>query len=637
MRTTLKRGVSRGTTNGTPAVPPSPLTHMSRYGPPRRRIGVTVARVFMWMIVGLLVLIGGLAGGAWLWGEHTVALTAPVTPEEKEAVKALDEAPPVTEPAVALFVGYDWRKGDGAKTNSRSDTLMLVRVDPQQDTISMLSLPRDLLVETSGCAGHAPRLAKINEAYTDCGIKGAIQTVRNLTGVEINYYVTINFAGFQQVVDDLGGVFMDVDRRYFNDNSGFGEDYSAINLEPGYQRLGGRNALAFVRFRHTDNDFYRNARQQAFVKGVKQQLVGLTGIAKLPGVVNTIAESVTIGAGGGKEIDLQTLLSFARLAYDLPSGNLTQPRLENLESNSYFQLIPPEGEIERVVADFVTPDPEAGKKAILVAVGEKPRSQATGAPPASQVTVEVTNGNGVAGAADDAAFLLGQRGYQSLNGGNADKLDYFQSQIVYDADVEGAEAAAAVLAKLLGEAKVEKASPSDELDTMVRVIVGKTFQGNLAPAPRDTTPTHEPARVVADASAVEPLLRQARRKAGFPLLVPTVHESSSSLSTLRPIRVYGLGERGLKGVRIVYNGPSELDYWGIQETNWLDAPVLEGPTVKRRIGGREYGLYFNGSHLHMVAFEENGAAYWVVNTLLDGLTNETMIAIAKGLKPLSKN
>jgi LCP family protein required for cell wall assembly len=635
MRTTLKRGVSRGTTNGTPAVPPVPLTHMSRYGPPRRRIGVTVARVFMWMIIGLLMLIAGLAGGAWLWAEHTVALTAPQTPEEKAAVKVLDKAPAVTEPAVALFVGYDWRKGDGAKTNSRSDTLMLVRVDPQNKTVSMLSLPRDLLVETSGCEGRAPRLTKINEAYTDCGITGAIQTVRNLTGVKINYYVTVNFAGFQKVVDDLGGVFMDVDRRYFNDNSSFGEDYSAIDLEPGYQRLGGNNALAFVRFRHTDNDFFRNARQQAFVKAVKQQVAERTSLTKLPRVVTTLAKSMTIGAGGGKEVDLKTLLSFAKLAYELPSGNLTQPRLENLESNSYFQLILPEGEIDRVVGDFLNPDPDAGKKATSVAVGEKPRSRETDAPPASQVTVEVFNGNGVVGAADDAAYLLGQRGYQSLVGGTAAKTDYFKTQIVYDGDAEGAEAAAAVLANLFGESDVSAATPADALDTMVRVTVGTTFLGNLAPAPRDTTPTHQEANVVTDASAIEPLVRDARRKAGFPLLVPTVHESSSSLSTLRPIRVYGLG--GKEAVRIIYNGPGELDYWGIQETNWTDAPVLEGPTVKRKLGGRTYGLYYSGSHLHMVAFEENGAAYWVVNTLLDGLSNETMIAIAKGLKPLPKN
>jgi LCP family protein required for cell wall assembly len=637
MRTTLKRGVSRGTTNGTPAVPPSPLTHMSRYGPPRRHIGVTVARAFMWVIIGLLVLIGGLAGGAWLWAEDTIALTRPQTEDDKKAQAILDEAPALTEPAVALFVGYDWRKEDGPKSNSRSDTLMLVRADPQNKTVSMLSLPRDLLVETSGCEGHAPRLAKINEAYTDCGITGAIETVRNLTGVKINYYVTVNFAGFQQVVDSLGGVFMDVDRRYFNDNSSFGERYSAINLEPGYQKLGGRNALAFVRFRHTDNDFFRNARQQAFVKAVKQQLADRTSLTKLPGVVRTLAKAMTIGAGGGKDVDFQTLLSFAKLAYDLPSGNLTQPRLENLEDNSAFQLTIPDGEMDRVVTEFLNPDPDAGKKATSVAVGEKPRSDASDAPPAADVTVETMNGNGVVGAAGDAALLLAQRSYQSIVGGTAAKTDYFNTEIVYDGDVEGAEAAAAVLAKLFDPADVVAATPSDALETMVRVTVGTTFQGHLAPAPRDTTPTHQEANVVTDASAVEPLIRQARGKAGFPLLVPTVHESSSSLSTLRPIRVYGLGGDGEQAVRIVYNGPTELDYWGIQETNWTDPPVLEGPTVKRRFGGREYSLYYSGSHLHMVAFQENGAAYWVVNTLLDGLSNETMLAIAKGLKPLPKN
>ncbi len=637
MRTTLKRGVSRATTNGTPAVPPVPLTQMSRYGPPRRSIAASIGRVFLWMIVGLLILIGGLAGGAWLWGEHTVALLAPKTAEEKAAADVLDDVPKVNEPAVALFIGYDWRKGDGGKQNSRSDTLMLVRADPQQETISMLSFPRDLLVTTAGCEGHPPRTTKINEAYTDCGIKGAIETVKQLTGVPINYYVTVDFRGFIDTVDELDGIFMDIDRRYFNDNSSFGEDYSAIDLEPGYQRLNGRRALSFVRFRHTDNDFFRNARQQQFIKGLKQQLVARSSISKLGGVVTTIAKAVTVGVGGGKRVDFDTLMKFGRLAYDLPTGNLFQPRLQNLESNAYFQLTPPEGEIERAVQEFLNPDTDAGKKATRSAVGEKPGKTTTDAPPASQVTVETLNGNGVEGSADDATYLLGQRGYQAITGGNAATQDNFQTQIVYDSEETGAEAAARVLATLFDTTKVTAASPADSLVTMVRVIVGTTFQGSLAPAPKDSTPEHQPAQVVTDSSAVEPLVREARPQARFPLLVPTVHESSSSLSTLRPIRVYGLGGPGNRAVRIVYNGPSELDYWGIQETNWTDAPILEGPTLKRKIGGREYSFYYNGSHIHMIAFEENGAAYMTINTLLDGLSNETMIAIAKGLKPLPKN
>jgi hypothetical protein len=88
-----------------------------------------------------------------------------------------------------------------------------------------------------------------------------------------------------------------------------------------------------------------------------------------------------------------------------------------------------------------------------------------------------------------------------------------------------------------------------------------------------------------------------------------------------------------QGLRLTYvTGTNE--YWGIQQTSWTDAPILNGPTMTRRIKGREYRLYFNGPKLHIVAFEEDGAAYWVTNTLLNSLSNETMLAIAKGLKPL---
>jgi hypothetical protein len=163
------------------------------------------------------------------------------------------------------------------------------------------------------------------------------------------------------------------------------------------------------------------------------------------------------------------------------------------------------------------------------------------------------------------------------------------------------------------------------------VIVGQTYQSTLAPVPRDRTPKRQPPKVTTDPQHAAGHVRVAQRKVDFPLLVPTVRESSSSLSTLMAARAYDLGEG--KGFRLVYNGPTETDYWGIQQTDWTDAPILESPTLTRKIAGREYRLYFNGSKLHMVAFLENDSAYWVVNTLLDGLSNETMLAIAKGLKP----
>jgi hypothetical protein len=77
------------------------------------------------------------------------------------------------------------------------------------------------------------------------------------------------------------------------------------------------------------------------------------------------------------------------------------------------------------------------------------------------------------------------------------------------------------------------------------------------------------------------------------------------------------------------------DYWGVQETDFAAAPALSDRSFHRIIKGRAYDLYYSGNRLHMVVLRRNGASYWVVNTLLDSLSNETMIAIAQGLKPLS--
>jgi LCP family protein required for cell wall assembly len=636
MKTTLKRGASRNETNGVPVLPPGPLTQITRYGPPRRGVLSLVGRIVLWLLVVVLVALGGLVGGVWLWWEHSVAATAPSTPEERAAQEILDKVPAPDHPAVAIVIGYDRREGKERSLDTRSDTIMLLRADPRLKTISMLSFPRDLQVELAPCEGFPTRVGRINQAFTECGTKGTVQTVRKLTGVPINYFITVNFRSFIEIVDDLGGVYLDVDRRYFNDNDGLGpgQTFSAIDLHPGYQRLDGPDALAFVRYRHTDNDFYRNARQQEFVKAVKQQVSGLSAAWKLRGIVDAITSHVTVGQGGGKGLSPETVLSYAKLAYELPSGNLFQARIEGLSSNAYFDVLAPEAEVDAAVEEFMNPDPEAAQKAASATVGEKPKSRIRKGPPPSAVTVEVLNGNGVAGAAGEAAYLLDKRGYKAVSGGNAGRQNYFKTTILYDAGREGGKGAAEDMAKLFGDAEVVVATPEEGVETMLRVIVGQTFQGSLAPGPKDETPKHQPPKVEKDSSVI-PLVRRQQRKVGFPLLAPTLRESSSSLSTLEGIRVYNL--HGEKALRLVYNGPFATDYWGIQETGWTDAPVLDGASVTRKIGGREYRLFFNGAHLHVVAFEENGAAYWVTNTLLDGLSNETMLAIAKGLRAVRRS
>jgi LCP family protein required for cell wall assembly len=625
MRTTLKRGTAgHAGGNGHDGIPPAPLSRATRYTTKRRGPLRLIGKFVMWLVILVLMAAGALAGGAWLYINESVAEVRAHTQPVKDAETELTAATP-DQPTVAMVIGYDKRLGPESSQDSRSDTIMLVRADPDKKVISMLSFPRDLVVPIPGCKGQAPFSGRINEAYTYCGPRGTLRTVKDLTHVPVNYIITVNFLGFIDIVDKLGGVYLDVDHRYFNDNSN-GENYARIDLHSGYQHLTGGQALSYVRFRHTDSDLYRVVRQQSFVKAMKQQIASHWSVTRIPGIVNTITNNVEVGVGGGKTLDVKTLYGYAQLVYGLPSGNFQQVQIQNI--TGYNELAASQQSIDDAVNDFLNPDTSAPEKAANAALGEKPKAD-TGPRPAD-VPVEVLNGNGVAGAADEAAASLSERGYKVVNGGNADKFNYFQTRILYDPAVTGAQAAARQMADLFGDGQAEPAPPGTKLTTMLRVIVGQTFHGNLTAGPSDQTPQHEPPAVTADQYAAAQL-RSVKSKAGFPLYAPTVRENTSSLSTVEPVREYRVGDHN--AVRLVYETAGS-EYWGIQEIDWDEPPILDGASVQRRIKGRDYGLYFDGPKLHMIAFRENGASYWVMNTLLNRLSNETMLAIAKGLKPL---
>jgi LCP family protein required for cell wall assembly len=181
-------------------------------------------------------------------------------------------------PRTILLLGSDLRYEDkklGIKP--RSDTMLLVRADPDADAIGVMSIPRDLEVRIPGLGR-----SKINSAYEEGGPRLAVRTVKQLfedaTGEEfpINNAMVVNFGSFRRAVDYIGGVYVDVDRDYFNDNSGPG-GYAKIDIDPGYQKLGGPDALDYVRYRHTDNDLVRAARQQDFLR----QARNMAGVRKL--------------------------------------------------------------------------------------------------------------------------------------------------------------------------------------------------------------------------------------------------------------------------------------------------------------------------------------------------------------------
>jgi LCP family protein required for cell wall assembly len=184
-------------------------------------------------------------------------------------------------PQTLLLIGSD-KRAKGAVDASgppHSDTMMLVRLDPSQPDTTVLSVPRDLKVTIHPDRGK-PSTQKINAAYSIGGAKLAVKTVKQVLGVPINHVVDISFGGFREGVDFLGCVYVQVDRRYYNDNSppaGGGGPYATIDVQPGYQKLCGQDALDYVRFRHLDTDLVRSARQQDFLRQVKNQL-GAAGL-----------------------------------------------------------------------------------------------------------------------------------------------------------------------------------------------------------------------------------------------------------------------------------------------------------------------------------------------------------------------
>jgi polyisoprenyl-teichoic acid--peptidoglycan teichoic acid transferase len=175
------------------------------------------------------------------------------------------------DPQTIMLLGSDKRPpntGDGAAGGARSDTIILIRLDPSKKATAMMSLPRDLKVQIPG---HGTD--KINAAYELGGPKLTLRTVKLLTGLSINHVVNVDFKGFWAAVNAIGCVYADIDRRYFNNSAA----YSYIDVQPGYQRMCGRKALQYVRFRHEDNDLVRGARQQDFLRQAKQQV----GVSKL--------------------------------------------------------------------------------------------------------------------------------------------------------------------------------------------------------------------------------------------------------------------------------------------------------------------------------------------------------------------
>jgi len=256
-----------------------------------------------------------------------------------------------------MILGSDRRFGDKKLGLApRSDTMILVRLDPDKEVIAMMSVPRDLLVDIPGVGSQV----KINEAYANFGERGAVRTVKELLSVggrnfPINHVVTVDFSGFRRAIDYIGCVYADIDRDYFNDITGPG-GFAAIDIDPGYQRLCGTDALSYVRYRHGDNDLVRAARQQDFLRQVRNakgtKELREDGIA--PGNLKKLAKVFGRYFDRDKSLDnTKEIFKFAKTVLFTAGNPVREVRFRVVDAPDHVNLMASEAMLEESVSEFM--------------------------------------------------------------------------------------------------------------------------------------------------------------------------------------------------------------------------------------------------------------------------------------------
>jgi LCP family protein required for cell wall assembly len=659
VRTTTKRGLGRSATlngNGRAVLPPTTLEPVRRYRqppPPPRSTGRVAAKIFGFLILAIVVIVAGLAGGVYLYGHETLNALAAHSKGAKATAKDknVQQVASPTEPATALIIGYDTRKGVDAALgqDSRSDTLMLIRADPGNKTLSLMSFPRDLTVPIYCNGADVPRTHdRINVAWTLCGEQGTLDTIAHLTNIPINYVITVDFHGFKLLVNKLHGVYVDVDHRYYiPPNSGT----SAINLHAGYQKLDGGEALSFVRYRHTDSDLYRNARQQLFLDALKDRLASSFHLTEIPSLVGAIKGNVEVVQAGGGAPSLSVIQSYVGSAYHLPPGHLFRTQIQNLTECGFLnaEICAGDTDIQNAAQTFLHPDVSLSQRANAQALGVKPKPTTTTALAPADVTSLVLNGTTIGGLARDTSYKLALAGFKTVHlpatvRADAPRSDYYSSYVYYDPVQKDARSAAQVLQKALG-ANVELAALSPEIapyaqqagNPLTVLVVGSSFGGDVSdPTASVQAPPPKQAPSVSTYDA-KPTVDAAGASVPFPVLLPRVIASGSGFTSMEPVREFKPIAHRKELVLTFHTGAGNV-YWSVIETNWNDAPILRNPTgkYKDKKTGRRFDVFTTSGNIHMVVFRRNGASYWIVNTLRDELSNETMLAIARGLQASSQ-
>jgi len=361
-----------------------------------------------------------------------------------------------------------------------TDTNILLSYDHNRKQAAMISFTRDLQVKIA----DSGEVNKLNYAYaygeknskTTSGGEAAKKTVSNISGVEVHYYALVDFIGFRELVDTMGGVTVNVEKAikdpyypkdYFDEQGNYHKTdaYSPFNLSAGVQKLDGTTALKYARSRETTSDFDRAARQQKLIMAIRDKALSL-GILSNPKKVVDIID--VLGNHMRTDMSVTELKELITLSKDLDMGNIKREVISTGEngllvstknSSGQYVLLPKDGtfaQIKTLVREIFGTTEEADTPETGTADG----------------TIEVYNGTGTAGLARLLAPKLREKGFEivALKTATAPRDD----SILYDYTSGNSASAVAIIKSLVPEVTVIKRMDSTEtLD--FKLILGKNY------------------------------------------------------------------------------------------------------------------------------------------------------------------
>ena len=258
---------------------------------------------------------------------------AKTTEQKEELLTAKDKA-------TIMIMGVDERSDDVG----RSDTLMVATIDPARKEAALLSIPRDTRVAI-------PRNGydKINAAYAYGGEQLTQRTVEDFLGIRIDHYIIVNIHAFQKIVDAIGGIDIDVEKRMYYEDPWDDDGGLIIDLRPGMQHMDGKTAVTYVRYRDEEGDIGRVKRQQKFMRACMDAVTTPAILPRLPGIIASVIDSVKT------DLSVRQMLEFIGTLKESQAKGLRTEMVPGrpLYINEISYWIPDMGQLRRSMVDLL--------------------------------------------------------------------------------------------------------------------------------------------------------------------------------------------------------------------------------------------------------------------------------------------